>query len=229
MGDRKQAGDEEFRAFGAGRRPRLPRTAFLLTREQHAAEDPATCAWKDGTGTRIHRGTSDVAVTATVPPAIRTPGNSPYDWFVCLAPKDTAFSTAEVTEQEDEARRYAGDASADEQGRASGGAAEARGAGAGARKSEWRRRGRTEEGWTKGERAQEEGSQEGRTEQERTQEDGPGRGAQGTRRGTASQANGIGGHGGVAGPFPYSHPWRRASRIASIRLRVPVLPMADER
>lgn len=28
---------------------------------------------------------------------------------------------------------------------------------------------------------------------------------------------------------PYSHPWWRASRIASMRLRVPVLPMADER
>ncbi|MFF9284691.1 SigE family RNA polymerase sigma factor [Streptomyces griseosporeus] len=39
MGDRKQAGDEEFRAFVAGRWPRLMRTAFLLTGEQHAAED----------------------------------------------------------------------------------------------------------------------------------------------------------------------------------------------
>lgn len=27
----------------------------------------------------------------------------------------------------------------------------------------------------------------------------------------------------------YSHPWRRASRIASMRLRVPVFPMAEER
>ncbi|MFJ3226711.1 SigE family RNA polymerase sigma factor [Streptomyces sp. NPDC086783] len=39
MGDRKQARDEEFQAFVVGRWPRLMRTAFLLTGEQHAAED----------------------------------------------------------------------------------------------------------------------------------------------------------------------------------------------
>ncbi|CAL9589642.1 RNA polymerase sigma-E factor [Streptomyces sp. enrichment culture] len=39
MGDRKQARDEEFQAFVIGRWPRLMRTAFLLTGEQHAAED----------------------------------------------------------------------------------------------------------------------------------------------------------------------------------------------
>ncbi|WP_367323563.1 SigE family RNA polymerase sigma factor [Streptomyces sp. HUAS ZL42] len=39
MGDRKQAGDGEFQAFVIGRWPRLMRTAFLLTGEQHAAED----------------------------------------------------------------------------------------------------------------------------------------------------------------------------------------------
>lgn len=39
MGDRKQARDEEFQSFMIGRWPRLTRTAFLLTGEQHAAED----------------------------------------------------------------------------------------------------------------------------------------------------------------------------------------------
>src|SRR6478672_10400340 len=39
MGDRKQARDEEFQSFVIGRWPRLMRTAFLLTGEQHAAED----------------------------------------------------------------------------------------------------------------------------------------------------------------------------------------------
>ncbi|MGC0332306.1 RNA polymerase sigma-70 factor (sigma-E family) [Streptomyces sp. SAI-170] len=39
MGDRKQAGDQEFQAFVIGRWPRLMRTAFLLAGEQHAAED----------------------------------------------------------------------------------------------------------------------------------------------------------------------------------------------
>ncbi|MET7284796.1 SigE family RNA polymerase sigma factor [Streptomyces sp. NPDC005573] len=39
MGDRKQARSEEFQSFMTGRWPRLLRTAFLLTGEQHAAED----------------------------------------------------------------------------------------------------------------------------------------------------------------------------------------------
>ncbi|MFF2362613.1 SigE family RNA polymerase sigma factor [Streptomyces sp. NPDC058122] len=39
MGVRKQARDEEFQSFVVGRWPRLMRTAFLLTGEQHAAED----------------------------------------------------------------------------------------------------------------------------------------------------------------------------------------------
>ncbi|WAZ21370.1 SigE family RNA polymerase sigma factor [Streptomyces cinnabarinus] len=39
MGERQQARDEEFQHFVTGRWPRLMRTAFLLTGEQHAAED----------------------------------------------------------------------------------------------------------------------------------------------------------------------------------------------
>ncbi|MFK0153621.1 SigE family RNA polymerase sigma factor [Streptomyces sp. NPDC090493] len=39
MGERKDARNEEFQSFMVGRWPRLMRTAFLLTGEQHAAED----------------------------------------------------------------------------------------------------------------------------------------------------------------------------------------------
>ncbi|GAA3110026.1 SigE family RNA polymerase sigma factor [Streptomyces echinatus] len=39
MGDGKQSRNEEFQSFMVGRWPRLMRTAFLLTGEQHAAED----------------------------------------------------------------------------------------------------------------------------------------------------------------------------------------------
>ncbi|MER5858614.1 SigE family RNA polymerase sigma factor [Streptomyces sp. NPDC059688] len=39
MGDGKSARDEEFQSFVVGRWPRLVRTAFLLTGQQHAAED----------------------------------------------------------------------------------------------------------------------------------------------------------------------------------------------
>ncbi|MEU8028965.1 SigE family RNA polymerase sigma factor [Streptomyces sp. NPDC049099] len=39
MGDGKSDRNEEFQSFMVGRWPRLMRTAFLLTGEQHAAED----------------------------------------------------------------------------------------------------------------------------------------------------------------------------------------------
>ncbi|MFF8862170.1 RNA polymerase sigma-70 factor, sigma-E family [Streptomyces sp. 1222.5] len=39
MGDGKRARNEEFQSFVVGRWPRLMRTAFLLTGQQHAAED----------------------------------------------------------------------------------------------------------------------------------------------------------------------------------------------
>lgn len=39
MGDGKQTRNDEFQSFVVGRWPRLMRTAFLLTGEQHAAED----------------------------------------------------------------------------------------------------------------------------------------------------------------------------------------------
>jgi RNA polymerase sigma-70 factor (sigma-E family) len=39
MGERENARSEEFQSFMTGRWPRLMRTAFLLTGEQHAAED----------------------------------------------------------------------------------------------------------------------------------------------------------------------------------------------
>ncbi|WP_251093170.1 SigE family RNA polymerase sigma factor [Streptomyces sp. Caat 7-52] len=39
MGDGEQSRNEEFQSFMVGRWPRLMRTAFLLTGEQHAAED----------------------------------------------------------------------------------------------------------------------------------------------------------------------------------------------
>ncbi|MGW7260771.1 SigE family RNA polymerase sigma factor [Streptomyces sp. NPDC054834] len=39
MGDHRQARSEDFQDFVVGRWPRLMRTAFLLTGEQHAAED----------------------------------------------------------------------------------------------------------------------------------------------------------------------------------------------
>jgi hypothetical protein len=66
MGDRKQARDEEFQSFVIGR---------------------------NETATVVERA---AAGTATDVPAIRSPKGSPYDWFVCLAPKGAEYKTAEV-------------------------------------------------------------------------------------------------------------------------------------
>ncbi|MCT9079296.1 hypothetical protein [Streptomyces fulvoviolaceus] len=55
-----------------------------------------TCTWKDGTATQVEREPSNTTVS-TDEPAIRSADGSPYDWFVCVAPKGTAYKSAEVT------------------------------------------------------------------------------------------------------------------------------------
>ncbi|WP_256925132.1 hypothetical protein [Streptomyces sp. Amel2xC10] len=56
-----------------------------------------TCAWKDGTTTTIERAVSDdINHNETL---IRDPEGSPYSWFVCLAPRGTAYQSVEVTGQ----------------------------------------------------------------------------------------------------------------------------------
>jgi hypothetical protein len=51
------------------------------------------CAWTDGTATVVERAGSG---TGSDVEAIRRAEGSPYDWFVCLAPKGTRYKTAEV-------------------------------------------------------------------------------------------------------------------------------------
>lgn len=55
-----------------------------------------TCTWKNGTKTALGRAPGK-ADTDGGAPAIRTVDGSPYDWFVCLAPRGTAYTSAEVT------------------------------------------------------------------------------------------------------------------------------------
>ncbi|MFI2435637.1 hypothetical protein [Streptomyces sp. NPDC018693] len=55
-----------------------------------------TCTWKDGTTTEVRRAELD-RETGTNTLAIRSVVNSPYDWFVCLAPQGTEFRDAKVT------------------------------------------------------------------------------------------------------------------------------------
>jgi hypothetical protein len=55
-----------------------------------------TCNWKNGTATKVDSAPQNED-TSTDTPAIRPAEGSPVDWFVCLAPKDTEASSAEVT------------------------------------------------------------------------------------------------------------------------------------
>ncbi|WP_416986353.1 hypothetical protein [Streptomyces sp. T028] len=56
-----------------------------------------TCAWKDGTTTKLTKAPANTEVAADEP-AIRTAEGSPYGWFVCLAPQGTEYESAEVTD-----------------------------------------------------------------------------------------------------------------------------------
>ncbi|WP_367323564.1 hypothetical protein [Streptomyces sp. HUAS ZL42] len=55
-----------------------------------------TCTWKDGTKTVVRRAPADGDINSDEM-AIRIPDGSPYGWFVCLAPKGTAYKSVEVT------------------------------------------------------------------------------------------------------------------------------------
>ncbi|MFG2724777.1 hypothetical protein [Streptomyces canus] len=51
------------------------------------------CTWTNETATVVEKAG---AATGTDVPAIRSAAGSPYNWFVCLAPKGTEYKTAEV-------------------------------------------------------------------------------------------------------------------------------------
>ncbi|AVV42880.1 hypothetical protein C6376_17080 [Streptomyces sp. P3] len=55
-----------------------------------------TCTWKNGTKTEVDRVPATTGVRADAP-AVRTIDDSPYNWFVCLAPQGTEYASAEVT------------------------------------------------------------------------------------------------------------------------------------
>ncbi|MDI5912827.1 MULTISPECIES: hypothetical protein [Streptomyces] len=51
------------------------------------------CTWTNETATVVEKAGS---ATGTDVPAIRSAAGSPYNWFVCVAPKGTEYKTAEV-------------------------------------------------------------------------------------------------------------------------------------
>lgn len=68
----------------------------LVTGQVAKTAREVTCTWKDGTSTKVGRASAATEANAAVP-VIRSPKHSPYDWFVCLAPKSTAFEGIKVT------------------------------------------------------------------------------------------------------------------------------------
>lgn len=53
------------------------------------------CTWTNGPATVVEKAGSE---TGTDVPSIRSAEGSPYNWFVCVAPKGTEYETAEVIE-----------------------------------------------------------------------------------------------------------------------------------
>ncbi|WP_203615542.1 hypothetical protein [Streptomyces sp. SID13726] len=53
------------------------------------------CTWTNETATVVERAPAGTE-TASDDPVIRTPDGSPYDWFVCVAPKGAEYKSAEV-------------------------------------------------------------------------------------------------------------------------------------
>lgn len=85
--------------YGAVTLPLLPEndTAPRLVIGQVAkTAREVTCTWKDGTSTKVGRASASTGANAGVP-VIHSPKHSPYDWFVCLAPKSTAYEGIKVT------------------------------------------------------------------------------------------------------------------------------------
>ncbi|MEV6125244.1 hypothetical protein AB0M05_00230 [Streptomyces violaceusniger] len=68
----------------------------LVTGQVAKTAREVTCTWKDGTSTKVGRASAATEANAAVP-VIHSPKHSPYDWFVCLAPKSTAFEGIKVT------------------------------------------------------------------------------------------------------------------------------------
>lgn len=71
--------------------PLLPdsdEAARLLVGNVARTAKEVTCHWKDGTSYKVGRASEEPAVN-TGAPALYSPKDSPYSWFVCLAPANT--------------------------------------------------------------------------------------------------------------------------------------------
>ncbi|MFE4410194.1 hypothetical protein ACIQFZ_03290 [Streptomyces sp. NPDC093064] len=83
-------------AFAGGLDPTSDVSQRLVIGHVARTAQQVTCTWKDGTTTVIGRAPSDGDVKDDQL-AIRPVANSPYAWFVCVAPKNTAYKTVKVT------------------------------------------------------------------------------------------------------------------------------------
>ncbi|MFG2131582.1 hypothetical protein ACGFNV_27710 [Streptomyces sp. NPDC048751] len=75
-------------------RPDSPDRLVIGAVGQAAKE--VTCGWKDGTSTVVRRA-AEAHVVNSDEFAIRKVDGLPFDWFVCLAPKGTAYKDVKVT------------------------------------------------------------------------------------------------------------------------------------
>ncbi|MFH9370862.1 hypothetical protein ACH4K8_34920 [Streptomyces anulatus] len=85
--------------YGTVSLPLLPENdtaARLVIGQVAKTAREATCSWKDGTSTKVGRASADTEANADAP-IIHSLEDSPYDWFVCLAPKSTELKGLKVT------------------------------------------------------------------------------------------------------------------------------------
>ncbi|MFF2223681.1 hypothetical protein ACFVV7_10250 [Streptomyces globisporus] len=81
--------------YGAVTLPLLPNSGKAAPRlvfgQVAKTAREVTCTWKNGTSTKVGRTSADADA-----PVIHSLKDSPYDWFVCLAPKSTEWEGIKV-------------------------------------------------------------------------------------------------------------------------------------
>lgn len=85
----------DMESAGLGLSPQAKPLRLVVGRIARTALE-VTCDWKDGTSTVLHR-VSGREADGSLKQGIRSAEGSPDRWFVCVAPKGTAYANARVT------------------------------------------------------------------------------------------------------------------------------------
>ncbi|WP_413754947.1 hypothetical protein [Streptomyces sp. MMBL 11-3] len=87
---------DEYGTMSLPPRPENDTVARLVIGQIAKTTREVTCTWKGHTSTKVGRASADTEAN-TADPVMRSIKHSPYDWFVCLAPKSTEYEGIKVT------------------------------------------------------------------------------------------------------------------------------------